>query len=81
MDWEAGAELYGRYSKWKQKCETTFEGTIHDLSEEIQCKYLLIWSGDRGFDFFISWNLSQKLSKYWERFSQFVNPQVNFLVA
>ncbi|ESO93794.1 hypothetical protein LOTGIDRAFT_153265 [Lottia gigantea] len=53
MDWSSGVELYARYKRWKQKCENIFQGPLLEVDGEVKCKYLLMWSGDQGFDQFV----------------------------
>jgi hypothetical protein len=62
-----------------------FQGPLKGEDEAIQCKYLLIWAGDRGLDLYNSWALDadqQKvLQNYWDKYEEYVNPQANFLVS
>ena len=85
MNWDAGADLYTRYRRWKQKVQTMFEGPLHGETEAVQCKYLLIWFGDHCMDQFNSWGLSEQekklLKNYWTKFEEYVNPQANYLIA
>ena len=85
INWDSGPELYNKYRKWKQIVQTIFDGPLNETSEEIKCKYLLIWSGDFGLDLYNSWGFSEteskKLVNYWKKFEEYVNPQANFLIA
>ena len=84
IHWESGPELVYKYKLWKQKCMTMFDGPMRATDEDVKCKYLLLWSGDRGFDLFNSWNMSDEdsklLDKYWEKFEEYVTLQTNFLM-
>ena len=85
IDWSTDENLYNRFKMWKQRCELLFTGPMGKIDEEVKCKHLLYWSGERGFELFISWDLSaeqqKKLDNYWERFENFVKPHSNELIA
>ena len=53
-----------------------FSGPLKEKSEEEQVSYLLIWSGDDGFELFFTWNLTaderKQLSTYWTRFENYL---------
>ena len=53
--------------------------------DEVSCKRLLYWSGERGIELFNRWDLSaedqKKLDNYRERFENFVKPHWNELIA
>ena len=85
MDWTADDGLYSRYKIWKQRCQILFTGPMSKVAEDIQCKYLLYWAGERGLDLFNSWSVNddeqQLLATYWTGFESFVKPQSNELMA
>ena len=85
IDWSTDENLYSRFKMWKQRCELLFTGPMGKIDEEVKCKHLLYWSGERGIELFNSWDLSaeqeKKLDNYWERFENFVKPHSNELIA
>ena len=85
IDWSMDEKLYNRFKIWKQRCELLFTGPMGKIDEEVKCKNLLYWSGERGIELFSSWDLSaeqqKKLDNYWERFENCVKPHSNELIA
>ena len=50
------------------------------LSEARKCKKFVAWSGDFGFDQYVSWCLPQEelcLEMIWNKFKEFCKPQTN----
>ena len=62
-----------------------FTGPLIQVEENIQCKYHLYWSGDRGLELFNSWCLTtddeKHLASYWTGFENAVKPQSNELMS
>ena len=85
IDWSVNDGLYNRFKLWKQRCELLFCGPMAKTEEEVKCKYLLFWAGERGLELFNSWGLSdaeqKKLESYWKSFESFAKPQSNELMA
>ena len=85
MDWSANEGLYNRFKMWKQRSELLFEGPMDKTEENVKCKYLLYWAGERGLELYNSWGLTEAeqkvLQNYWEKFEAFVKPQSNELMA
>ena len=72
--------------KFKDLCQPLyFSGSLKEKSEEEQLSFLLIWSGDEGWDLAFTWTLTndekKKLSTYWTNFETYVAPRCNFKLA
>lgn len=85
MDWTDNEGLYRRFKVWKQRVELIFAGPLVKVEEEIKCKYLLLWAGERGLDIFNSWALDtdqcKELKNYFDKYEEYVRPQSNELIA
>ncbi|CAB4020756.1 Retrovirus-related Pol poly from transposon, partial [Paramuricea clavata] len=85
IDWSTDDNIYGRFKMWKQRWELLLTGPMATMSEEVKCKHLLYWSGERGMELFNSWDLSaedqKKLVNYWEKFENYAKPHSNELLA
>ena len=60
MDWTVNDNLYHRFLKWKIKCKNILEFELAMLPEARKCKKVIAWSGDFGFDQYISRCLPQE---------------------
>ena len=80
MDWTVEDALHSRFRRWKIKCENILDCELAILQESAKCKKVIQWSGDAGFDMYISWALPAAdvtLQTIWSRFEDFCKPQSN----
>ena len=67
MSWDA-VNLSEAWKKFEQHARLVFAGPLSDKEEEVQCKYLLLWVGDRGREIYNTWNLSAENQKVLNTF-------------
>ena len=89
MDWTNDNGIDECYRKWKKRVEVLFKGPLNVAGENIECNYVIYWSGDHGMDLIGKWEAEGKiddtnrdrLETYWTRFEEYIHPQTNQLIA
>ena len=84
MDWDS-TNLPEAWKKF-QHVQLIFDGPLKDKDEEIKCKYLLLWVGDKGRDVFNTWpelsaEQAKTLNVYFNKFKSYVQPKLNPVFA
>ncbi|VDI35249.1 Hypothetical predicted protein [Mytilus galloprovincialis] len=76
MDWESG-DLPTSWKTFTQLVQFMFEGPLKAKNEETECKYLMLWVGNKGRDIYSTWNLQvaevKLLKTYYEKFENYVS--------
>ena len=84
MSWDS-PNLPEQWEKFEQHARLVFAGPLADKEEKVQCKYLLLWVGDRGREIYNTWNLSvgdqKKLDTICTKFKNHVTPTANPVFA
>lgn len=85
MDWDS-TNLPEAWKKFQQHVQLIFDGPLKDKDEEIKCKYLLLWVGDKGRDVFNTWpelsaEQAKTLNVYFNKFKSYVQPKLNPVFA
>jgi hypothetical protein len=84
MSWDA-VNLSEAWKKFEQHARLVFAGPLSEKEEEVQCKYLLLWVGDRGREIYNTWNLSAEnqkvLNTICTKFTEHVTPTANPVFA
>lgn len=65
MEWDS-TNLPEAWTRFQQHAALMFEGPLADKSETIKCKYLLLWTGERGRELYTNWDLSNDEKKSLE---------------
>ena len=69
--------------------EGLFKGPLSEVTETIECNYVIYWSRDHGMDLVDKWTTEHKitdankdeLSTNWKHFEEYIHPQTNQLIA
>ena len=73
MDWSS-LDAPQALRKFKNLYQLYFSGPLKEKSEEEQISFLLIWSGDEGWELASMWTLTahekKKLRTYWTKFEK-----------
>ena len=83
MKWDS-QDVYRDLCRFRQKCEFVFDTSVSKATKSQQVKYVLLWMGDRGLDIYESWNMPKGFSDVtssWQRFSRFLKPRSNPIMA
>ena len=89
MDWTNDSGLDEHYRKWKKQVEVLFKGPLNGVNKSVKCNYVNYWSGDHGMDLVDKWTTENKINDgnkdtlkiYWDRFEEYIHPQMNKLLA
>ena len=80
LDWDS-TNLPEAWGRFRQHVELMFEGPLAGKTEEIKCKYLLLWSGERGREVYNSWALDadqkKSLALLYQKFGEHIQPKAN----
>ena len=89
MDWNNDSGLDECYIKWKKRLEILFKGPLSELTDAVKCNYIIYWSGDHGMDLADKWTTEKAITdgnknnqkKYWDKFEEYIHPNMNKLIA
>ena len=77
LDWTNDADLFTRFTLWKQKCELILDCELENASDACKAKFMLQWSGDCGLETYNSWCIKDttddNLHEYWCHWQLIVN--------
>jgi hypothetical protein len=84
LDWDS-TNLPEAWARFKQHVDLMFEGPLAEKEEVIKCKYLLLWSGERGREIYNSWTLTadqkKSLAYLSQKFKDHIQPKANPVFA
>lgn len=73
IDWKSN-NLPETFRKFRQTCDFIFNGPLHEKSEEVKVRYLMLWVGEDGSDIREGWALTdaqtKRLDVHWEKFRE-----------
>ena len=69
--------------------EVLFLGPLSETGDAVKCNYVIYWSGDHSMDLVDKWTTEGKINNgnknnlktYWDKFEEYIHPQMNKLLA
>ncbi|KAI8511852.1 hypothetical protein Bbelb_109520 [Branchiostoma belcheri] len=84
INWDS-ANLDEEWKRFKQHAELMFTGPLSKKNEAEKCSFLQIWVGEQGRDICSTWKIEaeevNKLATYYKKFSDYVKPKKNKILA